>query len=226
MWDTKFLALGILKLDVKAFFADIEREDVRDAYIETIDRMAQEGFEGYTIFKFSLTFYWAEIEAFMDDFLKSWLTYARTPATLDVFDKIILPLSVKQFENLSRSEIMSLYVQGLKQKLRPGSEIKIFFAALDKVGLGACNGEEKKQLERIFTELQQIRNIMVHKGGTVDRRMMTACPWLQARPDIEAGKLYPLNIEVVQNFGKNILDLTDHVLDRLEKYASASGPEE
>ena len=80
--------------------------------------------------------------------------------------------------------------------------------------------KRKKRLERIFTELQQIRNIMVHKSGIVDKRMITACPWLKSRPEVEIGKLYPLNIEVVQDYGQYILDLTDHILDRLDRYAS------
>lgn len=191
--------------------------------------MAQPGSEGYTVFKFSLTFYWAEIESFMDAFLKSWLTYQAPPSTLPIFEKISFTqstqsargfeqLSVRGFEQLSRSEVMTLYVQGLKAKVREGSEIKTFFAALDKVGLSRCDGKEKKRLERVITELQQIRNVMVHKSGIVDKRMITACPWLEMNPKVKIDKLYPLNIEVMQSYASNTFAFLQHVTNRLERY--------
>jgi hypothetical protein len=225
-WDTKFLALAITKVDLQKFFEDIEDETVRNSYFAAIERMVQPGSEGYTIFKFSLTFYWAEIESFMDAFLKSWLTHQAPPSTLPIFEKISFTqsvrefeqLSVRGFEQLSRSEVMTLYVQSLKVKVRKGSEIKTFFAALDNVGLDKCDGKEKKRLERVITELQQIRNVMVHKSGIVDKRMITACPWLEMNPKVEIDKLYPLNIEVMQSHASNSFAFLQHVTNRLERY--------
>jgi hypothetical protein len=218
--DTRFIALAVVHTNVDRIYGSIDnavgREGIRNSALRFVE------LEGYTVFKFSLTFYWAEIESFIDAFLKSWLTYAKPPATLEIFEKITFAQSVREFENLTRSEVITLYVQGLKDKVRAGSEIKTFFAALDKVGLSECDGDEKKNLERTFTELQQIRNIMVHKSGIVDKRMITACPWLKSRPEIEVGKLYPLSIEVMQDYGKRIFDLTDHILDRLGKYADST----
>lgn len=225
VWDTRFIALAIPAVDLKKLFRDID-ETTREAYFKAIGRFTQDGLEGYTIFKFSITFYWAEVESFIDAFLKNWLTHAKPPATLEVFEKINFTQSVREFENLSRSEVMTLYVQGLKDKVRAGSEIKTFFAALDKVGLGRCDGEQKKRLERTFTELQQVRNIMVHKSGIVDRRMIMTCPWLKPRPDVEVGKLYPLNIEVVQDYGYQILDLAQHIINRIDRYNSDTRPDE
>jgi hypothetical protein len=158
----------------------------------------------------------------MDAFLRNWITHARPPATVDVFEKIRLDSSVGELERLSRSEVMNLYAQSLKghKTVRKSSEIRTFFAALKEIGLGECDGEQEKRLGDAFAELQQIRNIMVHKSGIVDARMIKACPWLKARSDIEIGKLYPLDIEVMQNHGKHVFELIDHILDRLERYAS------
>jgi hypothetical protein len=214
LWDTRFITLAVLHTDL----AQVSKR-LNDApeLFEAVGRLTQEGHEGYNIFKFSLTFYWAEIESFIEMFLSSWLTHARPPATLKIFDKIGITQSVGEFERLSRSEVMALYVQGLKQKVGKGSEIKTFFAALDEIGLKECDGEKKKYIEHTLTELQQIRNVMVHRGGIVDKRMITACPWLKSRPEIEVGKLYPLTIEVTQGYGRHMLDLVNHVLDRVQR---------
>ena len=54
-----------------------------------------------------------------------------------------------------------------------------FECLLDPFGLGGTIPEDiKKQL----FELSQIRNVIVHRRGLADNKLLEACPWLPFKP--------------------------------------------
>ena len=190
---------------------DDEQKRLRiDALQRMLDQM------GYPIFRFGITFVWAEFEAFTDDFLKSWLTHISPPASLDIFDKVAVNQSVRSLERMTPDERTELYVKMLKAKVARGSEIKTFFSALDNLGLP--NAEGRKELERSLTELQQIRNVLVHRGGIVDASMLSRCPWLEINPNVKLGKRFPLNTESTSAYTLLVVEAASHVLKRIDMY--------
>ncbi len=200
-----------------ARFVSLEKDDEQkririDAFMRMLDQ------QGYPIFRFGITFAWAELEAFIDDFLKSWLTHMTPPAELDVFDKVMVSQSIRTFERMTADERMAFYVRQLKAKVARGSEIKTFFAALDALGLKAVEGQDVKKLERSLTELQQIRNVLVHRGGIVDAAMLDKCPWLEMNPEIKLGERFPLDTESTSAYTLLILAVSTHVLERVEAH--------
>lgn len=50
-----------------------------------------------------------------------------------------------------------------------------FEALLAPVGLG---GQVPDPIRRALCELVQVRNVLMHKGGKADRRLIECCPWL------------------------------------------------
>ena len=193
----------------------LERDDEQkrlrlDALQRMLDQM------GYPIFRFGITFVWAEFEAFTDDFLKSWLTHVSPPTGLDIFDKVTVNQSVRSFERMTTDERTGLYVKMLKAKVARGSEIKTFFSALDNLGLPDVEG--RKELERSLTELQQIRNVLVHRGGVVDTSMLSKCPWLEINPNVKLGERFPLNTESTSAYTLLVVKAANHVLKRIDMY--------
>ena len=193
---------------------DDEQKKLRiDALQRMIDQM------GYPIFRFGITFVWAEFEAFIDDFLKSWLTHVSLPASLDVFDNVTVNQSVRSLERMTPDERTGLYVKMLKAKVARGSEIKTFFSSLDKLGLPEAKG--RKELERSLTELQQIRNVLVHRGGIVDAPMLSKCPWLEINPNVKLGERFPLNTESTSAYTLLVVSASSHVLERIGAYQTS-----
>lgn len=118
---------------------------------------------------------WALTEAMVDELVVHSLL---TPS--ECFDQSILaklkgPLI--EFRSASPDEQAEFLAETLKQlvdaplKLGAGK----FEALLAPVGLG---GEIQDGVRRTLYELSQIRNIIVHKSGKADRRIVEACPWL------------------------------------------------
>ena len=149
LWDSYLLTIAVASIDVEKLYKRLENEGTRERVFDSLERMGKLGRETYTIHKLSLTFCWAEVESFMDAFLKEWLTHEVPPATLPIFEKVKLKQNVMEFEKLTRDEVIALYVDGLKDQVRKSSEVKTFFAALEEVGLKECNVEEKLGLKRI-----------------------------------------------------------------------------
>ncbi len=119
---------------------------------------------------------WALTEAMVDELVVHSL---QTPS--DFFDHSILsklkgPLI--EFRSASPDEQAEFLAETLKQlvdaplKLGAGR----FEALLAPVGLG---GDVQEGVRRVLFELSQIRNVIVHKSGKADRRIIEACPWLK-----------------------------------------------
>lgn len=121
---------------------------------------------------------WALAEAMIDELVVHSLL---TPS--EFFDQTLLaklkgPLI--EFRSASPDEQAEFLAETLKQlvdaplKLGAGK----FEALLDPVALG---GAIKDIVRRNLFELSQVRNIIVHKSGKADRRLVDACPWLNLK---------------------------------------------
>lgn len=60
-----------------------------------------------------------------------------------------------------------------------GAELKIgigrFEGPLDELGFG---GAVASNVRRVLLELAEVRNVIVHKAGKIDSRLLERCPWL------------------------------------------------
>ncbi|MFA5978170.1 MAG: hypothetical protein WC818_07940 [Pseudomonas sp.] len=118
---------------------------------------------------------WALTEAMVDELVVHSLL---TPS--DLFDHSILaklkgPLI--EFRSASPDEQAEFLAETLKQLVDAPLKLGVgkFEALLAPVGLG---GEIQEDVRKTLYELSQIRNIIVHKSGKADRRILEACPWL------------------------------------------------
>jgi hypothetical protein len=65
---------------------------------------------------------------------------------------------------------------------------------LDAVSLG---GAVPDSVRRVVLELSQVRNLVVHKNGVVDRRFVDQCPWVRA----DVGGLLVIHADDLHRYG-------------------------
>jgi len=77
---------------------------------------------------------------------------------------------------LERDERMRLLVQELRrgQALDQTQGIDGLERLLSHIGL---SGEVKAETKKAMWEIQNIRNVIVHRGSIADRRLIKHCPW-------------------------------------------------
>jgi hypothetical protein len=119
---------------------------------------------------------WGSMESFLSRFAAQWIL--NRPETLREDPWCTLKIRLGDYEQGDSEQKTQYLVEVLEQSL--GSHLKQgvnrFEAVISALGVAGNPGEESVK-EAIF-ELQQIRNVIVHKQGTADRRLCTTCPWL------------------------------------------------
>jgi hypothetical protein len=140
------------------------------------------------IYQQALTALWGILESFIYDLFVTWLENDSQVLQNDIFarTKVSLAQYMMMSDEEKRQYILDSVKQDTKSSLKHG--INMFEVLLEPLGLkGNIDEEVKKKLR----EFSNTRNVIVHKRGIVDRRMVEACPWL----DLSVGhkiKITPL----------------------------------
>lgn len=121
---------------------------------------------------------WGAMEALLEDVLIAWMMNDPTILKKEIFSKPRISLS--DFEGLERDERMLLLVRELERTLvanrKRGAER--FEMLLDPLGL---SGPIEENIKRDIYEMHQVRNVLVHRAGVADRRLVEGCPWLRLK---------------------------------------------
>lgn len=118
---------------------------------------------------------WAGLEAFVEDLLIACMTHDGTFSDVPAVRKLKVPLL--QFEAMSRDERLVWLLENVSVSL----ESSVAFGAgrferlLNVFGLG---GAVEAELQACLVELSAVRNVLVHRGGRADIRLVSNCPWL------------------------------------------------
>lgn len=127
---------------------------------------------------------WSYLEALTRTFVSAWMEHK--PGAFAVPEVARLKIKVGEYENLPHEERCAFIFDLLEQELvtarREG--VTRFEALLAPFDL---SGPVPEQVGRAIFELGQIRNVLVHRGGVVDKRLAMACPWLDALPGTQLG---------------------------------------
>ena len=119
---------------------------------------------------------WALLEAVIKSFVAEWLKRKPTAWRVDPIQR--LKIRIGKYESIPRAE-RHLFVTELLER-ETGAGLKNgttrFEALLTPFGL---SGESPDIVRRIIFELGQVRNLIVHRGGRVDRTFREACPWVK-----------------------------------------------
>lgn len=130
---------------------------------------------------------WGALEAMVDDVATYWLVMRPASLQSPAFPK--LPVDAANFLSLDAVGQMRLIVDELKRKSAGARQVGLapFEELLSRVGLGGAVDTDVKSVLRIAKAL---RNVIAHRGGKVDARLMEVCPELGLSTD-ERVKITP-----------------------------------
>jgi len=121
---------------------------------------------------------WAALEATIRLFLVRWLQNYKQAMEVEAIQK--LRVRIGEYERLEGEDrffyILDRFEQELAAPLKTG--ITRFELLLAPFGL---SGPVDEDVRRNLFELNQVRNILVHRSGFADRRLVDSCPWLKLR---------------------------------------------
>jgi len=123
-------------------------------------------------------FLWGSLEAFVRNFCSSWLRHREGAWQSEAVLRLRVRLG--EYESLDPAArslwVIDLLDQEVAGPLKMG--VNRFEALLNPFGLdGPIDSNTSKKL----FELAQVRNVIVHRRGRADRRLIDACPWLNTQ---------------------------------------------
>jgi hypothetical protein len=118
---------------------------------------------------------WGDLENALRTFLASWLM--NEPNARNVEPLRRLKVCLGEYESMDPEERCYYIVDRLEQELESRNRrgVDRFESLLEPFGLA---GPLDKNLKRELLELYHVRNVLVHRRGLADRKLVQACPWL------------------------------------------------
>lgn len=121
---------------------------------------------------------WSWLEHFVKGFVALWILHRKDALTATAVQKLKVKLG--DYLQLQKHEqanyLVDLLEQDLASPLKRG--VTRFESILEPFSL---SGSIPDGYAQTLFELQQIRNVIAHRNGRVDRRLKSECPWLKLR---------------------------------------------
>jgi hypothetical protein len=118
---------------------------------------------------------WGVLEAAIRDFVIRW--FVKRPIDLQILEIARIRVQVGQYELLRAEDRMRYLVNILERDL--GAAVKPgpgrFECLLHPLDIVPTISEEQR---RDLVELAAIRNVIVHRAGMTDSRLLEICPWV------------------------------------------------
>jgi hypothetical protein len=126
----------------------------------------------------SLVSVWSTLENLVKSLVVAWAIHDKKWLRSDALKNVKLPMS--DFLSMSPNERAWYLADHLDQvksaSLRQG--VNRFESLLEVIGL---SGSVTKEVADTLFELHQLRNLLVHRGGVIDRRFKTAFPKMKCK---------------------------------------------
>ena len=122
---------------------------------------------------------WGDLENSVRTFVAQWLRNAPEAKVVDAVSK--LKVCLGEYEAMDEEDRCYYITERLEQELESRNRrgVARFEALLQPFGLAGAVPEDT---ERILFELYHVRNVLVHRRGVADRKLVQACPWLGLAP--------------------------------------------
>lgn len=119
---------------------------------------------------------WGSLEACIDDLVACSLLTVEECSDRELLSRLKGPLL--EFRSASREEQAEFLAELLRNAVEATLKVGVgrFEAVLKPCGLG---GGIDERVRRVLLEVSQARNLVVHKSGRVDKRLLENCPWLK-----------------------------------------------
>ena len=153
-----------------------ERMERAERVATTAKREAASNFS--SLFDMATIVLWGALESAVRDFVARWIARYPQARELDSLGKIKIRLA--DYDQLSNEELHQHVVDQLDREL--GAPLKKgagrFDSLLSAVAIAVPLDSD---LRRALLEMSEVRNVLVHKAGSADRRFIEACPWYGAK---------------------------------------------
>jgi hypothetical protein len=156
---------------------------------------------------------WGDLENALRTFVATWLSNEPTARNIESVQR--LKVCLGEYESMDPDERCYYIVDRLEQDLasRNRRGVDRFESLLQPFGFA---GPLDKQLKRDLLELYHVRNVLVHRRGLADRKLVQACPWLH----LTQGKQITIAHECYLKYHKAV---TAYVLEVIVRVAGRFG---
>lgn len=121
---------------------------------------------------------WSALEHFVKGLVASWILHRRDAIEAQALQRLKVKLG--DYVQLSRPEQARYLVELLEQELAGPLKRGVgrFETLLNPFSLG---GAVPDDCAKSIFELQQVRNVIAHRNGRIDKRFRKECPWFKAK---------------------------------------------
>jgi len=154
---------------------------------------------------------WSALEAAIRLFIVRWLQNYKQAMEVEAIQK--LRVRIGEYERLEGEERFFYIIDRLEQELSAPLKTGItrFELLLEPFGL---SGPVDEDVSRNLFELNQIRNILVHRSGFADRRLVDSCPWMKLR----VGEQVKVNHEMTARYFHSVMKYALDLIVRIGEF--------
>ncbi len=118
---------------------------------------------------------WGSLEDLLRTFLAGWV--ANEPSAKQASSVQKLKITFGEYERMDDQERCFYLVELLEREIdsRHRQGVTRFESLLESFGL---SGKVGKRTQKDIFEMYHVRNVLVHRRGLADRRLIESCPWL------------------------------------------------
>lgn len=133
-------------------------------------------------------------------------------AALEVLASIQVPYAL--FRSLSEEEQLEFLYDQYEKRLGAGSKpgVKRFECLLEPLGF---SGPRSEVVDDGIYELAQVRHLLLHRNGVVDKKFTEACPWYAS----QLGRKLTLTPEMFDHYNNAVMEYISILMKRLGEKA-------
>lgn len=168
---------------------DLETAEARANFAE---KESESGFP--ILHAHTLVGLWGGVEAAVEDMLVGILLNEPGVLESEAFCRVKVQLA--EFHRLDAEERMRLLLAEIERHHGSATKLGVdaFEFVLEKFGL---SGPVEPEIKKLLWEMHHVRNVLVHRAGLADRRLVENCPWL----NLKQGNLVRVNHSSLMQFG-------------------------
>lgn len=186
--------------------------DTRMEKAQEIAKLAEsENERGYPLLHaHTLVGLWAAFEAAIEDLLVGFLVNDPTILQNDEFSRVKIRLG--EFELLEKEERMLFVLSEFERNHGVGRKhgADRFETLFEPFGL---SGVLESQIKRDIREMHHMRNVLVHRGGKADRRIVEGCQWL----GLSLGQEIKVTPEAMNRYGASLMKYVIEIMCRCRR---------
>jgi hypothetical protein len=154
---------------------------------------------------------WSTLEATIRLFLVRWLQNYKQAMEVQAVQK--LRVRIGEYERLEGEDRFFYIIDRLERELSVPLKTGItrFELLLEPFNL---SGSIDEDVRRNLFEINEIRNTLVHRSGSADRRLIDSCPWL----NLKVGDLVKIDHNMINRYFESVAKYGTELILRIGEF--------